>query len=144
MCGITVKLSLENVWSAGISYVEILIEIENGRKPIPDAVIVVSNVVLSSPDVRSRAVTMSMPEMAKKSVLLVDNVPVNVLPSDIVTTAEVIKVPAAALSTRVTAVGDRWIAVGCGIPSVDAAPESHVPPALTDVVPHGFGGGGGG
>jgi hypothetical protein len=80
---------------------------ENGRKPIPDAVIVVTNVVLSSAVVRSRAVTMFIPEMAKKVVSLVVNVPVNALPSDIVTVALVIKVPAVASSGRDAAAGER-------------------------------------
>ena len=68
----------------------------------------------SSADVSARAVTIFIPEMAKRLVLLVVNVPLNWEPSDIVTLAVATKVPAGALSGIVTLAGERVIAVGVG------------------------------
>jgi hypothetical protein len=55
---------------------------------------------------------MLSPDMAKKLVLLVVSVPVNLEPSDIVTLAVAITVPAGALSGILGLAGDRVIAVG--------------------------------
>jgi hypothetical protein len=77
--------------------------------------------VPSFADVSAFAVTMLSPDIAKKLVLLVVNVPVNCDPSDIVTAAVASKVPAGALSGIVTLAGESVIAVGVGVaPSTGA------------------------
>ena len=60
----------------------------------------------------ARAVTILSPDMAKKLVSLVVNVPANREPSDMVTFAVAIKVPAGALSAIVALAGERVIAMG--------------------------------
>jgi hypothetical protein len=57
---------------------------------------------------------MLSPDIAKKLVSLVVNTPANLEPSDIVTLAVAIKVPAGALSAIVALAGDSVIAVGVG------------------------------
>ena len=70
--------------------------------------------VPSSAAESARAVTISRPETAKKSVLLVVSVPLNFEPSDIVTAAVATRVPAGELSAIVVFAGASEIAVGCG------------------------------
>jgi hypothetical protein len=72
--------------------------------------------VPSSPDVTARAVTTFSPDIAKKLVSLVANVTWNCEPSDIVTLAVAITVPAKVLSGIVGLAGDRVIAVGVATP----------------------------
>ena len=74
--------------------------------------------VPSAADVSACAVTMLSPDIAKKLVLLVVSVPVNREPSDIVTLAVAITVPAGALSGIVARAGDSVIAVGVATPSL--------------------------
>jgi hypothetical protein len=66
----------------------------------------------SSADVTARAVTILSPDIAKKLVSLDINVPWNCEPSDIVTLAVAITVPAGVLSGIVGLAGDRVIVVG--------------------------------
>ena len=70
----------------------------------------------SSADVTARAVTILSPDIAKKLVSLDVNVPWNCEPSDIVTLAVAITVPAGVLSDIVGLTGDRVIAVGVATP----------------------------
>ena len=73
----------------------------------------------SSAEVKARAVTIFIPDMAKKLVSLVVNTPANCEPSDIVTFAVATKVPAEALSGIVALAGVSNIAVGVGVDSAD-------------------------
>jgi hypothetical protein len=66
----------------------------------------------SSAEVSARAVTILRPDIAKIPVSLVVNIPLNCEPSDIVTVAVAITVPAGALSGIVAVAGDSVIAVG--------------------------------
>ena len=70
----------------------------------------------SSADVTTRAVTILSPDIAKKLVSLDINIPWNCEPSDIVTLAVAITVPAGLLSGIVGLAGDRVIAVGVATP----------------------------
>jgi hypothetical protein len=72
--------------------------------------------VPSSAGVRARAVTILSPDIAKRLVLLVVNVPVNCEPSDIVTLAVAITVPAGVTSGIVGLAEDRVIVVGVATP----------------------------